>query len=222
MIASDSSEGAGMPTPQTERHPLRSIILAAFVGVVQDLNVSRVAAPLTRQRGVGTLFTQTDLGEWRAAIGSFVNASRRETRGEGPAISRHRRRRRMAHGPPNEERRFGGPGAFMVHIHTSARPTATRLAIRGQLDMTTRGAFDEALTRAARSGGPVEIDLGDVDFIDGCGLSVLMDAQSRAQQASHKLTIVAASRSVRRLIAFTDTADSVPPLAPDSDGPLAR
>jgi anti-sigma B factor antagonist len=110
----------------------------------------------------------------------------------------------------------------MVHIHTSARPTATRLAIRGQLDMTTTGAFDEPLIRAGRSGGPVEIDLDDVDFIDGSGLSVLMDAKSRARQAGHKLTIVVASRSVRRLIDFTDTADSVPPLAPDSDGPLAR
>jgi len=127
----------------------------------------------------------------------------------------------MAHGPPDsEERCFGGPSAFMVHIHTSTRPTATRLAIRGQLDMTTMGAFDEALTRAARSGGPVEIDLGEVDFIDGSGLSVLMDAKSRARQAGHKLTIMVASRIVRRLIDFTDTADSVPPLAPDSDGPL--
>jgi anti-anti-sigma factor len=109
----------------------------------------------------------------------------------------------------------------MVHIHTSTRPAATRLAVRGQLDMTTMSAFDEALARAARSGGPVEIDLGEVEFIDGSGLSVLMDAESRARQASHELTIVAASRSVRRLIDFTDTADSVPPLAPDSDGPLA-
>ncbi len=88
--------------------------------------------------------------------------------------------------------------------------------------MTAMGALDEALTGAARSGGPVEIDLGEVDFIDGSGLSVLMDAKSRARQAGHKLTIVVASRSVRRLIDFTDTADRVPPLAPDSDGPLAR
>jgi anti-anti-sigma factor len=109
----------------------------------------------------------------------------------------------------------------MVHIHTSTRPTATRLAIRGQLDMTTMGEFDEALTRAAGSGGRVEIDLGEVDFIDGSGLSVLMDAKSRARQAGHKRTIVGASRSVRRLIDFTDTADSVPPLAPDPAGALS-
>ena len=103
----------------------------------------------------------------------------------------------------------------MVHIDTSNRPAATRLSIQGQLDMASVGALDEALTRAARSGGLVEIDLGEVDFIDGSGLGVLMDAESRAQRASQELTIVAASRNVRRLIDFTDTADRVSPLAPD-------
>ena len=106
----------------------------------------------------------------------------------------------------------------MVHIDTSNRPAATRLSIQGQLDIMSVGAVDKALTSAARSGGLVEIDLGEVDFIDGSGLSVLMDAESRAQRASHELTIVAASRNVRRLIDFTDTADRVSPLAPEPDG----
>lgn len=109
----------------------------------------------------------------------------------------------------------------MVHIDTSSDPTATRLSIQGQLDIATVSALDKALTRAARSGGLVEIDLGEVDFIDGSGLSVLMDAESRARQASHELTIVVASRNVRRLIDFTETADRVSPLAPDPDGPRA-
>ena len=80
--------------------------------------------------------------------------------------------------------------------------------------MTTVGALDEALIRAARSGGTVEIDLAEVDFIDGSGLSVLMDAESRARRANQELRIVAASSNVRRLIDFTDTADRTPRLAP--------
>jgi anti-anti-sigma factor len=103
----------------------------------------------------------------------------------------------------------------MVYIETSIRPTATRLSIQGQLDISAVGALDEALARAADSGGPVELDLGEVDFIDGSGLSVLMDAESHARLASHELRIVAASRHVRRLIALTDTADLLSPLAPD-------
>jgi len=81
--------------------------------------------------------------------------------------------------------------------------------------MTTVAALDEALIRAAGSGAPVELDLGGVDFIDGSGLSVLMDAETRARRATRGLTIVAASRNVRRLIEFTDTADRLSPLAPD-------
>jgi anti-sigma B factor antagonist len=103
----------------------------------------------------------------------------------------------------------------LLHIDTSIRPTATRLSIKGQLDMSAMSALEEALARAADSGGPVELDLGEVDFIDGSGLSVLMDAESRARLASHELRIVAASRNVRRLIALTDTADLLSPLAPD-------
>lgn len=111
---------------------------------------------------------------------------------------------------------------MMVHIDTSTRTTATRLSIQGQLDMTTAGALDEALVRAADSGGPVELDLGGVDFIDGSGLSVLMEAESRARRASSELTIMTASRNVRRLIELTHTAARVSPLAPDADLAGAR
>jgi anti-sigma B factor antagonist len=113
----------------------------------------------------------------------------------------------------------------LLHIDTSTRPTATRLFIKGQLDVSAAAALDEALARAADSGGPVELDLGEVDFIDGSGLSVLMDAESRARQASLELRIVAASRNVRRLIDLTDTAGLLSPLSPDpgaSPAPVAN
>jgi len=103
----------------------------------------------------------------------------------------------------------------LLRIDISIQQAATRLSIKGQLDISAMGALDEALARASDSGGPVELDLAEVDFIDGSGLSVLMDAESRARLASHELRIVAASRNVRRLIDFTDTADLLSPLAPD-------
>jgi anti-sigma B factor antagonist len=103
----------------------------------------------------------------------------------------------------------------LLHIDTSIQPTVTRLSIKGQLDISAMSALDEALARAADSGGPVELDLGGVDFIDGSGLSVLMDAESRARLTSHELRIVVASRNVRRLIDLTNTADLLSPLAPD-------
>src|ERR1039457_3156365 len=106
----------------------------------------------------------------------------------------------------------------MVHVDTATCPGALRLSFQGQLDMTAEGAFNEALTRATRCGRRVEIDLEEVDFIDGSGLSLLIDAERRARRSGRQLTIVAASRPVHRLIEITGTADRLPPL----DAPHSR
>lgn len=108
----------------------------------------------------------------------------------------------------------------MVHIDTdtTTKPDAVQLVVQGQLDFTAVSAFNAALARATRSRHPVELDLAQIDFIDGCGLSILMNATRRARRAGHKLTIVAASRYVRRLVELTDTTDRLPPFAPPGRG----
>jgi anti-anti-sigma factor len=105
----------------------------------------------------------------------------------------------------------------MLQIDTTTQRGAARVSIRGQLDLTAASAFDEALTEAAGAAERIEIDLGRVDFIDGSGLSMLMDAERRARHARRQLTIVAVSRCVRRLIGITETAVRVSPLPPDPD-----
>lgn len=105
----------------------------------------------------------------------------------------------------------------MVHIatDTSTKSGAVRLYVRGQLDLTAMGALREGFTRATRMSRIVEVHLGNVDFIDGCGLSVLIDAIDRARRTDQEIRIVEASDRVRRLIEITDTADRLaPPLAP--------
>ncbi len=100
----------------------------------------------------------------------------------------------------------------MVHIDadTSTEPEVVRLRVRGQLDLSARGVFSEALAWAARMRRPVEVDLAKIDFIDGAGLSLLVEARRRALSAGRRLTITGASRCVRRLIDITNTADSLP------------
>jgi len=100
-----------------------------------------------------------------------------------------------------------------IDTDTTTKPGAVRLDVQGQLDISAASAFAEALTHAMRLRRPVEIDLGKIDFIDGSGLSMLMDAQSRAQRVGHELMIIDASRCVCRLIEITDTADCLPPLS---------
>jgi anti-sigma B factor antagonist len=109
--------------------------------------------------------------------------------------------------------RVAGDGRLlMVHIDadTTTEPGVVRLQVCGQLDLLARGVFGEALSWAARLRQPVEVDLGKIDFIDGAGLSMLMEARRRALSAGRRLTIVGASRCVRRLIEITNTADSLP------------
>jgi anti-anti-sigma factor len=108
----------------------------------------------------------------------------------------------------------------MVHIatDTTTKPDAVGVFVRGQLDLTAASAFREGLTRATRTSRAVELHLGSVDFIDGCGLSMLMDAIARARRAGRELRIVDASRCVCRLIDITDTADSLAPLPGGSVG----
>jgi anti-anti-sigma factor len=112
----------------------------------------------------------------------------------------------------------------MVHIatDTSTEPRAVGLFVSGQLDLTAVSAFREGLTRAIRKSRAVEIHLGDVDFIDGCGLSMLIDAMARARRVGHEISIADVSGCVRRLIEITDTADRLAPLPIESVGGRAN
>jgi anti-anti-sigma factor len=112
----------------------------------------------------------------------------------------------------------------MVHIDTdtTTTPRAVRLFVQGQLDLTAVSSFSQALIRATRLRRPVELDLDKVDFIDGCGLSMLMNAMGRARRVGFELRIVNASRYVRRLIEITGTADRLPPIEPGSEGRRAQ
>jgi anti-anti-sigma factor len=112
----------------------------------------------------------------------------------------------------------------LVHIDTDTtiQPNAVRLLVEGELDALAVGAFNAAITRAALLHRRVELDLSEVDFIDGSGLSMLMNAASRARRAGYELAIVEASRQVRRLVEITDTADRLPPLPPTGDGGRAH
>jgi len=113
----------------------------------------------------------------------------------------------------------------MVRIDAdTTNSRSVRLRVRGQLDLEATGALGQALARAGMLRRPVALDLGEVDFIDGSGLSLVMDAYSRALCTGCELTIVGASRCVRRLVAITGAADRLPPLreGATSAGALSR
>jgi anti-sigma B factor antagonist len=68
----------------------------------------------------------------------------------------------------------------------------TVIASEGELDISSVGAFRNALSEAARGGADrLVIDLSEVSFIDSSGLGALVDAQNRLRRDNRQLVVVA-------------------------------
>jgi anti-sigma B factor antagonist len=66
------------------------------------------------------------------------------------------------------------------------------LSVAGDLDMASAGDLDSALAGAASkaSGGPVVLDLSELEFIDSIGLRIVLLAHRRATSDGSGLVIV--------------------------------
>jgi anti-anti-sigma factor len=85
---------------------------------------------------------------------------------------------------------------------------APLLSVQGELDLASSPVLEEELARVtAERPALVIIDLRELDFMDSTGLSVLIRAHQRAEEAGHRLGIVNGSRQVRRLLSLTGVAD---------------
>jgi anti-anti-sigma factor len=82
------------------------------------------------------------------------------------------------------------------------------LAISGELDLAAASSLEEELDRALGSGSRViVVDLKSLEFIDSTGLSVLVRAHQRAQEAGLELGLVNPGAQVERLLSLTGLAD---------------
>jgi anti-sigma B factor antagonist len=85
---------------------------------------------------------------------------------------------------------------------------APLLSVRGELDLASSPALEEQFEQALAETPPlVIIDLRELEFMDSTGLSVLIRAHQRTQEAGQRLAIVNGSRQVRRLLSLTGVAD---------------
>lgn len=81
---------------------------------------------------------------------------------------------------------------------------ATRLALRGELDLEHAYTFDEELRRVEAARPPcVVLDLRGLTFLDSCGLARLLAARRRARRDGRRLILVRGGPSVQRLMAIT-------------------
>ena len=86
------------------------------------------------------------------------------------------------------------------------------VTVSGEIDAATAGQIESALTEAIERGPAIiEVDLGDVGFIDSSGLRALIVSRQRAHDAGHTMMVVATTSAVDRLFELTGLAESFRP-----------
>lgn len=92
----------------------------------------------------------------------------------------------------------GDPG-FDVEVTEGA--DATRVQVTGEVDLATSPRLREALDRAIGTGAEtIRLDMAGVTFLDSSGISVLVDAQQRLQQASARLVLHGVGDQITRVL----------------------
>jgi anti-anti-sigma factor len=87
---------------------------------------------------------------------------------------------------------------------------ATIVAVSGELDLASSPELDAVLERAGDYGaGLVLVDLRGLEFMDSTGLSVLVKAHQRAEDAGTRFGLVNGPAQVRRLLSLTGIGDRV-------------
>jgi anti-anti-sigma factor len=95
---------------------------------------------------------------------------------------------------------------FRVEVAGDGRTTV--VTVSGDLDLASSPALDDELTRLVTDGGGrVVLDLRRLDFMDSTGLSTLVRAQERLEQAGLQFGVVRGTQQVQRLLELTGVAE---------------
>lgn len=95
----------------------------------------------------------------------------------------------------------------LLTFQTESRNGVTRVALIGQLDLSTAPLLRNHLEEIDGDGlHAIMLDLRDLSFADSMALHVFLDARKFADSNGHRLLLVGARPNVRRLFEVTDTA----------------
>lgn len=91
-------------------------------------------------------------------------------------------------------------GTAQIHVH--ARSLATVLRIVGEVDASNADLLTETIRGFARLKAPLILDLADLDFLAGSGLSALLVLNEEHRQTQSRCSVVsgAALRRLTRLV----------------------
>src|SRR5690242_18841397 len=84
------------------------------------------------------------------------------------------------------------------------------IALSGELDLAGAAKLSEALDEAKASGGPLTLDLTNLDFIDSSGLGVLVRFNNAAVEAGFAYRVIAGPPRVHRAFVLSGLDRTLP------------
>jgi anti-sigma B factor antagonist len=87
-----------------------------------------------------------------------------------------------------------------LSLETREEGEQVRIAVGGELDLSSALTFDEEIRRAEeRNPETLVLDLSCLKFLDSTGLRLIMSAQARAAKRGHRFMIVEGTEAVQRI-----------------------
>jgi anti-anti-sigma factor len=92
----------------------------------------------------------------------------------------------------------------LLEVETERSDGRIRLALRGELDISSAPVLEEALGRLEEAPPPLLlIDLRGLEFMDSTGLRTVVSADQRAREQGRRLCVVRGPEPVDRIFTVT-------------------
>ena len=97
----------------------------------------------------------------------------------------------------------------LLTLTTSQEQDEVRVALSGELDLSSALVFDEELKRIEDNAdsSTLILDLHELKFMDSTGLRLILSAHSRARKCGRQLRIVLANKAMRKIFQLTGMLD---------------
>jgi anti-anti-sigma factor len=92
----------------------------------------------------------------------------------------------------------------ILEIETEVADGLARIALKGELDLSTVNKVEEELESLEASGAQmIVLDLSSLSFLDSTGLRCLVTADQRAKESGRRLVLVRGPDAVQRVFTIT-------------------
>jgi anti-anti-sigma factor len=92
----------------------------------------------------------------------------------------------------------------ILEIETEVANGLARIALKGELDLSTVNKVEEELQALEASGASlIVLDLSRLTFLDSTGLRCLVTADQRAKESGRRLVLVRGPDAVQRVFTIT-------------------